>query len=232
MLRPLLVAAGLAVSLLAGTAHATVPSPPKPKPVGSAEAKAPDKKQDAITQAEGKQAEGQQPGAKKDAAKPAGTKAAKDQSPEAVLAEAGAYKLTRADADAYVDALVFCLGHAGQNTDRLAADRSTVRDYLVSSFPTLPEAAQVDLADMTGIWDRARNEWQNLAPMEQNAFSYGVLALAFGEEDASKILRWNPHGAMVEGTPEPRRPRSLNVPSDTDCVLTGICGGSGVALPE
>jgi hypothetical protein len=152
-------------------------------------------------------------------------------SADTVLAEAGAYQLTLADADAYVDALVFCLGHAGQDPAKLAADRPVVRDHLVESFKELPEAAQIDLADMTGIWDRARSQWENLAPLERNAFSYGVLALAFGEEDASRILRWNPRGAMVEGSPSPRRP-APGESYDVDCIMTGICGGSGVRLPE
>ena len=51
-----------------------------------------------------------------------------------VLAEAAGLKLTRADADAYVDALIFCLAKAGQDPRRLAADRAVVRDHLASSF--------------------------------------------------------------------------------------------------
>ena len=155
-------------------------------------------------------------------------KAAED--PDAVLAEAHGYRLTRADADAYVDALVFSLAYAGQDPARLAADRDVVRRHLADNFTDLPESAQVDLADMTGIWDRARSQWENLAPMEKNAFSYGVLALAFGEEDASRILRWNPRGAMVEGVPDARG--RLGGPSDMECIMNGRCGEAGVPLQE
>ncbi|HEX2525032.1 MAG TPA: hypothetical protein VHL31_01860 [Geminicoccus sp.] len=161
---------------------------------------------------------------------PAATAGPADQPADKVLAAAGGYELTRADADAYVDALVFCLAYAGQDAAKLAADRPVVRDHLAGTFTSLPEAAQVDLADMTGIWDRARSQWANLAPMEKNAFAYGVLALAFGEEDAGRILRWNPRGAMVEGVPDARG--RLGGPSDLECIMSGRCGESGVRLPE
>jgi hypothetical protein len=125
---------------------------------------------------------------------------------------------------------VFSLAYAGQDPARLAADRDVVRSHLADNFANLPEAAQLDLADMTGIWDRARTQWESLAPTEKNAFSYGVLALAFGEEDAGKILRWNPRGAMVEGVPDARG--RLGGPSDMECIMTGRCGEAGVPLPE
>ena len=151
---------------------------------------------------------------------------------DSVLAEVAGLQLTRADADAYVDALVFCLAKAGQDPRRLADDRAVVRDHLAKSFAWLPEAAQIDLADMTGIWQRAQQGWGDLAPPEKNAFSYGVLSLAFGEDEASKILHWNPRGALVEGTPVPGGRQSPSYGDDLDCLTTGQCASGGVALPE
>jgi hypothetical protein len=151
---------------------------------------------------------------------------------DAVLAEVGGLQLTRADADAYVDALVFSLAQAGQDPARLAADRAVVRDHLAESFPGLPEAAQIDLADMTGIWDRARGGWDALGATERNAFAYGVLALAFGEDEASKILRWNPRGAVVQGRPDPRQVPGYGHDAEMDCIMNGNCAPGGVRLPE
>jgi hypothetical protein len=152
--------------------------------------------------------------------------------PQQVLAQVGDLRLTRADADAYVDALVFSLGHAGQDSTRLAADRAVVREHLARSFPGLPEAAQIDLADMTVIWERAQAGWAALGPNERNAFSYGVLALAFGEEDAGRILRWNPRGSMVPGEAENRPLPGYGPGQEMDCIMTGNCGPSGSRLPE
>ncbi|WP_222184840.1 hypothetical protein [Geminicoccus harenae] len=152
--------------------------------------------------------------------------------PQQVLAQVGDLRLTRADADAYVDALVFSLEHAGQDPTRLAADRAVVRDHLARSFPGLPEAAQIDLADMTVIWERAQAGWAALGPAERNAFSYGVLALAFGEEDAGKILRWNPRGSMVPGESGNRPLPGYAPGQEMDCIMTGNCGPSGSRLPE
>ncbi|HWL69101.1 MAG TPA: hypothetical protein VNS22_12040 [Geminicoccus sp.] len=152
--------------------------------------------------------------------------------PQQVLAQVGDLRLTRADADAYVDALVFSLEHAGQDSRRLAADRTVVREHLARSFPGLPEAAQIDLADMTEIWERVQAGWAALGPAERNAFSYGVLALAFGEQDAGRILRWNPRGTMVPGEAQDRPLPGYAPGQEMDCIMTGNCGPSGSRLPE
>jgi hypothetical protein len=165
--------------------------------------------------------------------KPGGSAPSREGQPaDAVLAEVDGLQLTRADADAYVDALVFCQAEAGQDPARLAADRAVVRDHLAQSFPGLPEAAQIDLADMTGIWDRARGGWGALGPMERNAFAYGVLALAFGEDEATKILRWNPQGAMVRGQPSPHQVPGYGHDGEMDCIMNGNCAPGGARLPE
>lgn len=157
------------------------------------------------------------------------------QAPDTVLAEASGLELTFADADAYVDALIFSLAHAGQDPARLAADRATVREHLADSFQGLPEAAQIDLADMTGIWAQARQTWENLSATEKNAFSYGVLALAFGEDEAGQILRWDPRRTMIQSTaplPGTALEQGQGIEADLDCIMTGNCDSGGVHLPN
>ncbi|WP_027132873.1 hypothetical protein [Geminicoccus roseus] len=202
-----MLAAAAAGWICLGAAQAATPPAPPPKPATPAPMPTP-------------------------AAPTDGARAAEAQDPGTVLAEVGGLQLTRADADAYVDALIFCLAHAGQDPARLAADRAVVRDYLAESFAGLPEPAQIDLADMTGIWERAQAEWDALRPMERNAFSYGVLSLAFGEDEAGKILRWNPRGGMVRGGPDPRQVPGQAPEAEVDCVLYGNCDPGGARLPE
>lgn len=107
--------------------------------------------------------------------------------------------LTEDAVAAYLEALEFVLGQLGQPTRFDQATRATFMQRLAQGFPMLPADTQQALAGARALWSQYRSAWNAIGANDQRAFAYDVLALAYGDEAASRALGTSPsHSASGE----------------------------------
>lgn len=113
---------------------------------------------------------------------------AADQDPQQIIAEGQAGSLTLDAFEAYVEALVFCLGEIGQPAAFSDAEKQQMQQLLKDGFRTLPADTQQALANARATWTQYRTAWPTLSLDQKKAFAFDVLGLAYGEAAAAQAL--------------------------------------------
>lgn len=89
-------------------------------------------------------------------------------------------------ADAFYEALIFCMDFAGASeADKRAISREVVHQQLALNLSALPPEGQVALANARTIWTDTHARWGTMSQAERREFAAGVLTLAYGEQAGS-----------------------------------------------
>lgn len=120
---------------------------------------------------------------------------------EADIVARGAHgQLSRADVDAFVDALEFSLRQAGYAQPITDPERAQLADAVIRAFPQQDPETQVVLGDAPRIWGQVQQQWPTASEEDRRAFVGAVLTLAFGEAEPSASASVDSSGAATGGS--------------------------------
>lgn len=125
-------------------------------------------------------------GAPAPAGSPDGTSASAPHDP--VLAHGSAATLTRDNALAFIEALVFSLAQVGFDQGVSDLEQRQLLEAIAQNYAALPPSDQAVLAQARQVWSRVQANWSAAGEQERTEFVLGVFVLAFGEEAVQQAI--------------------------------------------
>ncbi|MBL7050070.1 MAG: hypothetical protein ISR96_11190 [Nitrospira sp.] len=123
---------------------------------------------------------------------PEGNNNAKQEQPLPISGAGGT--LTADAANAYVDAVQFCLQQLGNHTVILPPQRQQIISNLALAYPAFPIDVQQNLAGSRMILNQHLASWAVLPLQQKQQFGYNVLSLMIGEAQAAQAVGLNSGG--------------------------------------
>jgi hypothetical protein len=154
---------------------------------------------------------------------PAPAVAEVEQEPDPILARGQHSTLTRDNAVAFYESLIFSLAQVGHEVTGQQVSPERVIGELAALYDGASRDDQIALARWRRAWTAVQARWTDLSPADQRAFVHGVLAASFGEQTAGQLV----DTSMVASAAGPRVDDASLTPSfddpDSDCWSSSGC---------
>lgn len=117
-----------------------------------------------------------------------------------ILATGVGGQLSMDAANAYVDALQFCLQQIGDPTVIDAQTRQMIINNMSTAYATLPADTQAELANARAVLNQYQASWNYISLQQKQEFGYSVLSLMYGEQAAAEAVGWSSGGGYGGGS--------------------------------
>jgi hypothetical protein len=109
--------------------------------------------------------------------------------PDPILARGQHSTLTRDNAVAFYESLIFSLAQVGYEVSAEQVSPERVIGELAALYDGASRDDQIALATWRRAWTAVRTRWTELPPSDQRAFVHAVLVASFGEQAAGQLDR-------------------------------------------